>query len=65
MKDFRDGVTTEYKTMCRAATALLRHFPDIKKDIAQAGQNNKPLIEKIRKVCINIFTFYATICAYT
>ncbi|KAF9785688.1 hypothetical protein BJ322DRAFT_1188188 [Thelephora terrestris] len=39
----------------RATAALLRHFPDIKKDIAQAGQNDKPLIEKIRKVTKGAF----------
>ena len=65
MKNSRDGVTTEYQTMYRATTALLCHFPDIKKDIAQAAQSNKLLIEKIRKVCIDILTLYVTICAYT
>jgi len=50
MQTFREGVTTEYKTMCRAVAALFRQFPDIKRDAAQADQNAKPLISKIRKV---------------
>ena len=47
---FRDGVTTEYKTMRRAVEALFHRFPSILDDITQAKQNTKPLISKIRKV---------------
>ena len=64
-EEFRDGLTTEYQTMGRAATALLRRFPDIGRDITRAKQNDKPLIEKIRKVFIDFPALYATICAYT
>jgi len=50
---FRDGVTIEYKTMCRAVSALFRQFPLIKNDISRAKNDTQPLISKIRKVCNN------------
>ena len=46
----RESVTTEYQTMCRAVATLFRKFPDIKRDVARADQDTKPLISKIRKV---------------
>lgn len=46
----RDGVTTEYETMCRAVVALFRQFPSIKQDVARAKSDTQPLISKIRKV---------------
>jgi hypothetical protein len=61
MCTLRDGVTTEYKTMCRAITTLLRKFPEINQDIRPTDQNFKPLVSKIRKVC-NLST---TICGTT
>ena len=39
--------------MCRAVSILLRRFPDIQQDIAQAERDADPLISKIRKVCID------------
>ncbi|KAF9778132.1 hypothetical protein BJ322DRAFT_1114383 [Thelephora terrestris] len=46
----RDGVTTEYQTMRRAVTVLLRQFPGIKHDIEKSKQNGDALIQKIRRV---------------
>ena len=60
MHTFRDGTTTEYKTMCRAVQALFRHFPDIKHDVAQANRDTQPLISKVRKVCSNCGCMRAT-----
>ena len=48
---FRTGVSTEYKTMCRAISRLLQQFPSIRDDITQANQDTEPLISKVRKVC--------------
>ena len=50
MPSHRKNTTTEYKTMCRATTAMFRKFPEIKSDAARASQNSDPLIKKIRKV---------------
>ena len=37
--------------MCRAVSILLQKFPDIRRDLAQANQDPKPFIAKVRKVC--------------
>ena len=50
MWKFRDGITIEYKTMCRAVSALFHQFPLIKNDISRAKNDTQPLISKIRKV---------------
>jgi hypothetical protein len=47
---FRERVTVEYTTMCRAVSALFRQFPQIKLDVARAKNDTEPLISKVRKV---------------
>ena len=46
----RETVTEEFKMMLRAVEVVLKKFPGIRHDIAQAKQDPSFLISKIRKV---------------
>jgi hypothetical protein len=55
---FREMMLTKYKVMARTLEVLFSQFPDILEDVGKANKNPKPLVLKIRKVCLT----YLNIC---